>query len=49
MRLDETGLQGQAAAFATAVIAVVLAALAVFKLVMKVLGVPTSGLLGAQR
>ncbi|HSH42761.1 MAG TPA: ABC transporter permease subunit [Arenicellales bacterium] len=49
MRLDETGLQGQAAAFATAVIAVVLAALGLFKLVMRVLGVRASGLTGAQR
>lgn len=48
MRLDETGLQGQAAAFATAVIAVVLAALALFKLVMKALGVRAS-VIGAQK
>jgi iron(III) transport system permease protein len=49
MRLDETGLQGQAAAFATAVIAVVLGVLALFKLVMRVLGVPTAGIIGAQK
>lgn len=49
MRLDETGLQGQAAAFATAVIAVVLGALILFKLVMKMMGVRASGLTGAQK
>lgn len=49
MRLDETGLQGQAAAFATAVIAVVLAALGIFKLIMMMLGVRTSGLISAQK
>lgn len=46
MRLDETGLQGQAAAFATAVITVVLAALALFRLLMRLLGVRSAGLTG---
>lgn len=45
MRLDETGLQGQAAAFATAVMAVVLATLVVFKLIMRALGVRSTGLI----
>lgn len=45
MRLDETGLQGQAAAFATAVIAVVLVALFLFKLLMRFLGVRNTGLI----
>lgn len=49
MRLDETGLQGQAAAFATAVIAVVLAALGLFKLIMKMAGINTTGVIGAQK
>lgn len=46
MRLDETGLQGQAAAFATAVIAVVLTALALFRLLMRSLGVRSTGVIG---
>lgn len=45
MRLDETGLQGQAAAFATAVMGVVLGALILFKLLMRVLGVRSSGII----
>ncbi len=45
MRLDETGLQGQAAAFATGVIAVVLGTLLLFKLLMRLLGVRNTGLI----
>lgn len=45
MRLDETGFQSQAAAFSTAVMAVVLGALILLKLAMKLLGVKDSGLI----